>query len=1448
MTNLVRVLLTLVLLSGVCWGAVIPLDRFADAAAWKPHPDGGNAPAFSVIPAPAGRTGYALHLKYDDREPHWGNLARPISLPTGDGAISMWIYRHHAARNALLYLMLVEPDGDLWLSSMTSKREQLGRWRTGWHEVVVDLANMTYEGRGNKIRERKRANTLLIGCNSGDLEVSVADLNFEPWGVTVAGWEEWDEGLVCHARLDLSEQQPAGLQMLGAGWWDPEQDGRWTGRDGKPATLNIPAWPGRDYLVTLQVLGGAKTSPPALGAQVAGKPWPEHQGPRVNERWLLIPAEAIKGKQIEVTLGSPTFTPGGPDTRTLGLKVRALDVWAFTRTPAAKRLLEMAPAKAKTLALYVPPGHSPERTRRVLASWGYRVACLGPEEVVNPALLDPGRLAALVLMDDSWPARGQEAVIRYLSRGGHLFAAQGYAFDRLLGKRAGKWAETDSRVHLNTHLGTPRDALLVEREQVGAFDPAYPLDGATILRAAPDQAITGPLSLPCPVKGWGASALVASNNPVFPEVWARRVPLILAHDTAGRVVGSAVSLVRHYAGPWAGSSWLLCGVDSRSLLLEPRAAEALRRGLAAALRPVLVRDLATNWACYRAGEVPKVAFKVENGGDRPASLTWKVTAYAGSTGKAAGSVEGTIAVPAGGSLPVSATLPLPDTEPFYRLNCVLTEGNRALDVASTGLCFWRPEAIARGPRVTFADSYFRLDGQPAIICGTNQTGVMFASALENPLVWRRDFQGMADLGLRALRILHYSPFAMPGDPNLRDRNPEAGLRQLDAVIQLAQQAGVVVFVSLHDWIEVELDDARLAGQREWARTLAERYRDVPGVMFDVQNEPSVAPQDHPAAAPLWHGWLRAQYGNDAALAAAWDEPEATLDSAEVKGARGWDSLRARDFERFRVWLLNRWAGENIAGAKEARPDLPCTVGYLPWPGPADQALGAVHVDFSNMHYYGATADFPSLFKFSDQRVAGKGLSLGEFGVKAHPAWNRSNELGLSEAEGVSRLLDIVHYGVGLGGAMFANWDWKDMEECIFPWGLNHTGDLVPKDFALAFRDFSLLLRQWQPAWRPAPVYLLLADEHRTGGERNRVIESQRAAIDLLLTSRVPFDVITEGNLDRLPAEARAIVYPLPYCPCDAVVQCLEQFVRAGGSLYVSGDISFDPDRRRMRTDRLQTLCGVKLVKALASPLQEAPGVTCRGEGIPAYEAHPVLQVEPTGAEVLAAGTSGPIAFRHRLGAGQVFFTTDPVELHPEEGGTAVYHRFLALAQAPEVIPGLPAGWHGFAQAGADGSVLLLARNCGARSRQVTLRHAGSSVRVSVRAGGWALALVGPQGQVRAVEGTGKIRLGDSLLLETPAPVMLMQADEAGLRPGGPLVVMPLAPSTLTIPGSPPSCQSGEMKNGKWHALGEAAFAAGQGESTLKVTKMRSWLLLAPDRATLKQCGDGLAQILAAHRE
>ena len=58
------------------------------------------------------------------------------------------------------------------------------------------------------------------------------------------------------------------------------------------------------------------------------------------------------------------------------------------------------------------------------------------------------------------------------------------------------------------------------------------------------------------------------------------------------------------------------------------------------------------------------------------------------------------------------------------------------------------------------------------------------------------------------------------------------------------------FLSLHDWIGLDLSQSDLDAQKTWNKFWVNRYKDVPGMFYDIQNEPTTGLGNTEALMPL----------------------------------------------------------------------------------------------------------------------------------------------------------------------------------------------------------------------------------------------------------------------------------------------------------------------------------------------------------------------------------------------------------------------------------------------------------------------------------------------------------------------------------------------------------------------------------------------------------------------
>jgi hypothetical protein len=420
-----------------------------------------------------------------------------------------------------------------------------------------------------------------------------------------------------------------------------------------------------------------------------------------------------------------------------------------------------------------------------------------------------------------------------------------------------------------------------------------------------------------------------------------------------------------------------------------------------------------------------------------------------------------------------------------------------------------------------------------------------------------------------------------------------------------------------------------------------------------------------------------------------------------------------------------------------------------------------------MHFYGPVDRLAADFKLIDRRFAGKSFSLGEFGAReAHDARTHGKTGTMPDAS-VRRFLATTHYAFGLGASFVLNWDWKDFDDCVFPWGLCHPCDLVSKPVLVAYRNTSLFLERLRPRYDDPGLYLLLPDSHRLGGRWNEVHAAIARSINALVACHVDFNVANEDDLDKLPSTCRAIVWPVPYCPTDAAFARVLAFVRGGGTLYLSGDVAHDPLRRRTRVKRLADL-----------------GLKDLGERTPFTQ----------------AWRSGPSAAQTAtVGKGKVLYEPQPIEM---TGGPVEkrLREFMAFAGVKPIAiePDHPR-LHVFTVPLADGSATVVCNRTGA-DQVVKLADAELAVGKDLT----ALVATTAKGAVTSVECTGRSAAGGKPVTSGDAHAMLASLDGRDIRQSRRIAIYPITKGALAIHTAiawrRPVLEVGELDGPAWRSL------------------------------------------------
>jgi hypothetical protein len=913
---------------------------------------------------------------------------------------------------------------------------------------------------------------------------------------------------------------------------------------------------------------------------------------------------------------------------------------------------------------------------------------------------------------------------------------------------------------INAHYGEPLDGLGIGPLQLTLFSPDQPIAGQTLEAAA-----GGPLQpqssfhLAGAVMGFEATAQLQSD--------ARWLPLVDARDSLGRLTGAAGALVTKVGGPFCGSTWALFGVTNRDIFAGPGGIALARRVLRLLARRVHAESLTAGYAIYHPGETVAIQLRLAarrnlpttraTGGTGASGATgetgyatgWRIrlelSAPAGAdpTGKPARrtlySVEDRLAIPPDSRSEVPFTWRVPAGAPAFvavRARVLSPEG-ACLDRIETGFCVYDPSVVMRGPRTLFHNNAFELSypgrkTQRVTLFGTDTYGNMFVSPSANPLTWYRDLSMMRDSGLHMFENLQYAPYGY--------RFTEAQIRQLDALIQMAQGFGLTYMAGLLVGQDVAVDDATLAKQAEMCRAFAARYRSTPGLIYYLNGDFQLELKDTPDLRRLWNGFLQQRYGSEAGLRRAWGkearpEPLGQIPVFDAP-ADGLFDVRACDVHLFRKTLMRRWIGALCSAIRAEDPVHPITSEYYqrPYDG-VDLRLSADLMDVANYGFFAPPrediATLLATIKWNDMRFAGKSVNIGEFGVKTHDAWAASRgapdyHVARTQTEALQLLWSIAQAALACGVSKIQNWCWSDDPDHIFPWGLAWNNPLHPKPILSLYRNLRILSSRFPIPDARAPILLLLNDRWRLGVSDGLGRGGLTNAIECLLAAGAPFDVANLSDLPSIEGRRPAVILaPLAYAMTEADVDALRRLAEAGSKVYLSGDVEIDPEGRR-EPGRLQRLCGVRLVREAA----HASGLS-------------MPEVECAGAERVAC--SRPL-FRCAAGKGAIFYSPEPWETLPgrdilvrnaescEAASENLYVSLLPeMGVEPTVRVSAPGGaWRALDTAsGSLRLITLFPRSLMGGVTPVTVRASGATIGFGVSTGWPCAALLDASGQAVA---------------------------------------------------------------------------------------------------------------------
>jgi hypothetical protein len=868
----------------------------------------------------------------------------------------------------------------------------------------------------------------------------------------------------------------------------------------------------------------------------------------------------------------------------------------------------------------------------------------------------------------AFPEKAWEAIHQFLQRGGNLLVIGGRPFTHSVYQDKDGWHIRDYSTRftrplmIDQYQDTPgsegmkfqtnRDLaiLLPKFEWKKAFSPIIRLSTAGLYSRG------------------GAAGGIDAHMDAF--AWG-------VND--GRKLSAPVIEIDHLRNGFEGSRWVFMNAElypdffnNGADIIKTLTERALQGAEEFTVRPVL--------PLYLPGEPIQLNIEWDQRSKMPGTFkTVKIEIYAEDN--PSNRSEMTATLPARQSV----VLTPPAGKGMYEVESRLMEGNKVQAIYHSG--FWiRDEAyLHSGPKITINKDYFELDGKPLAVVGTTHMSSEVQRLFfeyPNVYVWNKDLAQIKDRGLNMIRTGWWSGYDKLY--NETGKPYERTLRTMEAYLMTARKHSLPVqwtfFAFLPDVLggaNSYLDPETMRKQRTLVSSVVERFRNVPWLMWDFINEPSISqrlwtmrPNGDGIELQKWNEWLSQRYKDKAALAAAWNVPASSIqptvplpDDVEFSARSvytGRPPLRVYDFyvfaqDTFNLWV---WMMQNAVRIIAASTQL-VTVG---------QDEGGIQ-DRLSPSYWGQYVNFTTNHSWwqNDNIVwdslmakqPGKALLLQETGLQRELHFD---EIARRTTKEEAALLERKIAASFIQGAGAIEWLWNTnaymAESNETPIGAVRT-DETEKEEATVLRDFAGFVKSLSPylinPLKPEiAIVTSQAAQFSTIGEMQ--IEAQRKAVRALLYQvRIAAYAVAENQLPNLGKPKLAIL-PSPQNLTNQAWELLLLYANNGGNLLITG-----PVERDEHWQAVKRAAGLKL-EAQAEPLVYHSARIRIGDRDIAVSFD---QQKQNQAESLRFN-DGTTFKEMPYGKGRIFWAAYPVEF--AEGTQAAAELYTAVAAKIGITP------------------------------------------------------------------------------------------------------------------------------------------------------------------------------------
>ena len=725
----------------------------------------------------------------------------------------------------------------------------------------------------------------------------------------------------------------------------------------------------------------------------------------------------------------------------------------------------------------------------------------------------------------------------------------------------------------------------------------------------------------------------------------------------GRKLAAPVVQIDHWRNGFSGGRWIFVNAEIFPTFYDsPSTVDLIRLLAVRALGGAEEFYARPEFPLYLEGEPIQVEVNWHGSNPPSGSVSVQVAVYLHDQPQFRSEV--TASVP----LREPVVLPAPKAKGLYVIEAKLREGGKVRAIYHSA--FWiRDESFLRsGPRMTVNHDYFELDGQPLAVVGTTYMSSEVQRLYfdhPNVYVWDQDLAQIHTAGLNMIRTGWWTGWDKICDET--GRPYERTMRTLEAYLMTARRNGLPVQFNFLAFLpeilggtNPYLDPEAVRRQQTLITSVVARFRDVPGLAWDLINEPSISqhlwtmrPNGDPIELEKWNAWLAKKYPDRASLAAAWNLPSSALpvivplpeppDFTPRGMYVGHNSLKVYDFFLFAQEVFADWVRSNRDAIRATGSRQLITVGQDEG-GNQDRlspAFWGQYVDFTTNHSWwqddyvlwdSLAAKQPNETLLIQETGLQRGLNLDETARRTP-----ENEAALLERK-------IAASFIQASGAI--EWLWNTnsymTESNETPIGaVLPDGTEKPEATLLrAYAKFSPSLSPHLRNPRLPSIAIVTSQAAQFSVMADFQLEAQRKAVRALTyDDHLTAYVIAENQIEELGAPT-LVILPSPQALSEPTWLALLKYVQGGGSLLITGPVEEDEHwHSAWRAERLK-------LAARSEPLTiHDASVRIENRRIPmSFD-----QQAQNWLEILAFD-DGSTFKEEPLGKGRIFWSSFPLEL------------------------------------------------------------------------------------------------------------------------------------------------------------------------------------------------------------